>query len=63
MTENKNNEISTLKTLNTLNKKDEIKNITEELKSHYYKNEFFVDPDKKFMNLIQRITVRNLFMN
>jgi hypothetical protein len=57
MTENKNNEIDTLNILNTLNKKQEIKNITEELRSHYYKNEFFVDPDKKFINLIQRITV------
>ncbi len=40
-------------------KKDEIKKITDELKAHYYKNEFFVDPDKKFLSLIQKITVNN----
>ena len=44
---------------NILGKKGEISNITKELKSHYYKDEFFVDPDKKFLNLIQKITVNN----
>jgi len=43
-----------------LSKKEEIINITNELKSHYYKNEFFVDPDKKFISLIQKITVINV---
>ena len=47
----------------TFNKRDEITKITDELKSHYYKNEFFVDPDKKFIDLLQRITVRNLKKN
>jgi hypothetical protein len=49
-----------INTLNTLSKKEEIENITKELKSHYYKNEFFVDPDNKFINLIQKITVRKI---
>ena len=44
--------------IDTFKKKEEITKITDELKSHYYKNEFFVDPDKKFLNLIQRITVK-----
>jgi len=42
----------------TFSKKDEIITITNELKAHYYKNEFFVDPDKKFLSLMQKITVR-----
>lgn len=42
---------------NTFSKKDEIIKITDELKAHYYKNEFFVDPDKKFLSLMQKITV------
>jgi hypothetical protein len=41
-----------------ISKKDEIMTITNELKSHYYKNDFFVDPDKKFINLMQKITVK-----
>ena len=42
----------------TISKKEEIIKITDELKSHYYKNEFFVDPEKKFVSLLQKITVR-----
>ena len=38
-------------------KKDEILEITNELKSHIYKEDFFVDPDKKFISLLERITV------
>jgi hypothetical protein len=44
----------------TFSKKDEIMKITDELRAHYYKNEFFVDPDKKFLSLIQKITVKIL---
>jgi len=36
----------------------QIQNITKELKSHYYLDEFFVDPDKKFINLLEKIIVR-----
>jgi hypothetical protein len=39
-------------------KKDEISKITNELKSHYLVDEFFVDPDKKFMKLLEKIIVR-----
>lgn len=45
---------------NTFSKRDLIMNITNELKAHYYKNEFFVDPDKKFLSLMQKITVNPL---
>ena len=41
----------------TISKKEEIIKITDELKSHYFKNEFFVDPDNKFIALLQKITV------
>jgi hypothetical protein len=37
--------------------KDEIYKITNELKSHYYMEEFFVDPDKKFIGLLEKIIV------
>lgn len=40
----------------TISKRDEICKITEELKSHFYKNDF-IDPDKKFISLLQKITV------
>ena len=36
----------------------QIQNITKELKSHYYQDEFFVDPEKKFINLLEKIIVR-----
>jgi hypothetical protein len=39
-------------------KKDEINKITNELKSHYYVEEFFVDPEKKFMGLLEKIIVK-----
>ncbi len=43
-------------------KKEEIDRITNELKSHYLIDEFFVDPDKKFLNLLSKIIVKiNLF--
>jgi len=38
-------------------KKDEINKITNQLKSHYLIDEFFVDPDKKFMDLLSKIIV------
>ena len=38
-------------------KKEEINQITNELKSHYLIDEFFVDPDKKFLNLLSKIIV------
>jgi hypothetical protein len=38
-------------------KKDEINRITNELKSHYLIDEFFVDPDKKFLKLLSKIIV------
>ncbi len=40
-------------------KKDEINKITNELRSHYYLEEFFVDPEKKFMGLLEKIIVNN----
>jgi hypothetical protein len=42
-------------------KKDEISKITNELKSHYLVDEFFVDPEKKFMKLLEKIIVRKIF--
>ena len=36
----------------------QIQKITKELKSHYYLDEFFVDPEKKFINLLEKIIVR-----
>lgn len=38
-------------------KKEEINIITNELKSHYFLEEFFVDPDKKFAKLLEKIIV------
>jgi hypothetical protein len=38
-------------------KKQEINEITNELKSHYLIDEFFVDPDKKFLKLLSKIIV------
>ena len=38
-------------------KQDELNRITNELKSHYVYNEFFVDPDKKFTSLLEKIIV------
>jgi hypothetical protein len=38
-------------------KKDFITNIANELKSHYYIDEFFVDPEKKFISLLEKIIV------
>ena len=42
-------------------KKDVISDITKQLKSHYYIDEFFVDPEKKFINLLEKIIV--IFFN
>ena len=36
-------------------KKKLIEKIADDLKSHYYKGEFFVDPDKKFISLLETI--------
>lgn len=38
-------------------KKEKISEITNELKSHYLLEEFFVDPDKKFFQLLDKIIV------
>jgi hypothetical protein len=35
----------------------QIQNITKELKSHYYLDEFFVDPERKFLNLLETVIV------
>jgi hypothetical protein len=35
----------------------QIQNLTKELKSHYFLEEFFVDPDKKFISLLEKIIV------
>jgi hypothetical protein len=40
-------------------KKEQITLLTKELKSHYFE-EFFVDPDKKFTNLLDKIIVSDL---
>jgi hypothetical protein len=40
-------------------KKEVITNLTNELKQHYYIDEFFVDPEKKFVGLLERIIVIN----
>ncbi len=37
-------------------KTSEVKEITERLKSHYYLDDFFIDPDKKFLGLLKKIT-------
>jgi hypothetical protein len=38
-------------------KKELILEITNQLKSHYYEDEFFVDPEKKFLSLLDKIIV------
>ncbi len=38
-------------------KRQQIQRLTTELKSHYYHDNFFVDPDKKFIKLLQEIIV------
>jgi hypothetical protein len=38
-------------------KKDFITTLANELKSHYYIDEFFVDPEKKFIGLLEKIIV------
>jgi hypothetical protein len=38
-------------------KKDELDKMVNELKSHYAYNEFFVDPDKNFTKLLDKIIV------
>ena len=40
-----------------ISKRDQIDQITNELKSHFLIDEFFVDPDKKFLNLLSKIIV------
>jgi len=35
----------------------EITGMSEQLKTHYFNNEFFVDPDKKFTNLLEKLIV------
>lgn len=37
------------------NKRHILEKLTEELKSHYYLDEFFVDPDKKFLKLLEQL--------
>jgi hypothetical protein len=37
-------------------KKEVINEITHQLKSHYYED-FFIDPDKKFISLLEKIIV------
>jgi len=54
-----NNEINTIK---YKHKKDEISKITTDLKSHYLIEEFFVDPDKKFFTLLERIIVKIIYL-
>jgi len=39
------------------NSVEEITKMSKELKSHYFKNEFFVDPDKKFEKLLEKLIV------
>jgi hypothetical protein len=39
-------------------KKEEISIFAKELKTHYYFNEFFVDPDQKFVGLLEKIIVK-----
>lgn len=36
-------------------KKDELDYLTNQLKSHYFLEEFFVDPDQKFLKLLERV--------
>lgn len=38
-------------------KKDELDKMVSELKSHYAYNEFFVDPEKKFPKLLDKVIV------
>lgn len=38
-------------------KKDEIYKMTSELKSHYFLDSYFVDPDKTFVKLLEKIIV------
>lgn len=38
-------------------KNEELSLIAKELKKHFYVGEFFVDPDKKFLNLLEKIIV------
>jgi hypothetical protein len=38
-------------------KKELIMDMTYQLKSHYYDEEFFVDPEKKFLGLLDKIIV------
>ena len=38
-------------------KKDELNKIVNELRSHYVYNEFFVDPEKNFVLLLEKIIV------
>jgi len=33
----------------------DISSISKQLKSHYYNNEFFVDPEKQFINLLDKL--------
>jgi hypothetical protein len=38
-------------------KQDEICKLTNELKSHYFLDVFFVDPEKTFLKLLEKIIV------
>lgn len=38
-------------------KQNEIINLTKELRSHYYQDKYFVDPDKTFNFLLEKIIV------
>jgi hypothetical protein len=38
-------------------KKELIMDMTNQLRSHYYDDEFFVDPERKFLGLLDKIIV------
>ncbi len=46
-----------------ISKKSEVENIIKELRSHYYQEKFFVDPDKNFLPLLERIIVNLTLKN
>ena len=52
------NEKSNCKLSELKNQQNEIISLTKELKSHYFLGKYFVDPDKNFMNLLDKIIVR-----
>ena len=40
------------------NQQNEIVSLSKELKNHYFLGKYFIDPDKNFMNLLDKIIVR-----